>query len=53
MDKIEISEYVRRMTTSELERAFSSIYLTAEDKIMIAHEYWNRTRKPITNLFRY
>jgi len=43
------SEYVKRMTDFELERAFFSPYLKVEHKMMIAQEYWDRTGKPITH----
>jgi hypothetical protein len=47
------SNYVRGMTTSELEGAFFSTYLPAEYKMMVAKEYWERTGKQITRIFRY
>jgi hypothetical protein len=53
MDKIKIPKYVREMTTPELEHAYFSSYLPAECKIIISREYWDRTGKKITNLFRY
>jgi hypothetical protein len=48
-----VSKYVKGMTTSELEGAFFSTHLPAEYKMIIAKEYWERTGKQITRIFRY